>query len=701
MREIDVDTVQLIDGEKKIIRIREPVYEIKELPYLGKLLNCSESKKNKIRYLNIPCAFDIEATNIYYKDSDGEIITDKRPFAYMYHWQFCLDDCVCFGRTWEEFQHLLWMLEHNMNLSSERRLVIYVHNLPYEWTFMRKFIDYSEGFFKDEGKPLKIVTTGGIEFRCSYALSNMALIKFCENEEGVTHYKLEDTYDYNKIRTQVTELTNDEQAYCYNDVRGLCECIASRLKDHSIANIPLTATGYVRRDLRESVRGDKKYRENWKNNALDANLYKLNRLAFRGGNTHANLDHSDQIIYDADGKDIASSYIASEIMDENYPVTAFHPIKVSTFLNMDMSDKALLIEIGFKNLRYKGGCGIPYIAFAKCTTYSPDHIFDNGRILYAEYATMVITNIDLEIIKLDYSYDDVKIGRIYSAMAGSLDDKIKECVMGYFRGKTLLKGDDDHLYEYNKKKANLNSNYGCMVMRIDQNEVKYNPTTDKYDFIEKPLDDILAEFYKSRNNFLSYQHGVWITANSRMRLQRMLWKVGKDVIYCDTDSIKYIGDHEKDFQEENEKIIQSAIAHEAYAPDKDGEIHYMGVWEDDGHYERFKTLGAKKYIYEEINKKGVKEIHSTIAGVNKKKGAEYFTKKGIEAFKIGEKILNSGHLTAFYNDDDPHYITIDHCKMLTASNVALVDNSYTIGVTTEYADLLLKVLDNQCEIEYI
>lgn len=704
MREIDVDvyTGKTDDEGNKIFgKQKEKIYEIKELPYLGKLLKCKESKKGKIRYLEIPCAFDIEATNIYKRDSNGDIITDPRPFAFMYQWQFCLDDCVCFGRTWEEFMELMRALERNMNLSLNVRLVVYIHNFTYEWSFIRKFIDYSEGFFKDEGKPLKVVTTGGIEFRDSYALSNMALIKFCENERNVIHYKLVDTYDYEKIRTAFTPLTMEEEAYCYNDVRGLCECIRSRMMDNTLARIPLTSTGYVRRDLRESVRGNKKYRENFKNNALDIITYPLCRSAFRGGDTHANLDHTNQIIYDVTSMDITSSYPSSMLLNDNYPVTAFHPIKLSTFLNLDMSERALLIEIAFFELKYVGDCGIPYIAHAKCIAYSSDHVFDNGRILYAKSCSMIITNVDLEIIKKEYTAEDVRIGRIYSAMAGSLDENIKKVVLSYYEQKTLLKSDNSKIYEYNKMKNSLNSTYGCMVMRIDQTEVTYNPTDDTYFTNEKPLEDILGEFYKSRNNFLSYQHGLWITANSRMRLRKMLWKVGKDVCYCDTDSIKYIGDHKADFDNENNNIIKEAIAKGAYAYDAKGNIKYMGVWDFDGFYTRFCTLGAKKYIYEAKNDDGKLELHTTIAGVNKKKGQKFFTENGMESFKIGTKIVNSGHLTAFYNDDDIHYITIDHCKMLTASNVALVDNSYKIGVTNEYLDLLEKALDNQCDLDYI
>ena len=199
MRQIHVETTEGI--------VLENIYTIEELPMLGKLLSCKDSKKRGVNYLNIPCAFDIETTNIYKKDSEGNILKEPRPYAFMYQWQFCLDDCVCFGRTWEEFRTLIDQLEKRMNLSLSNRLVIYVHNLPFEWAFMRMFLNYEEGFFREEKKPLKIVTKEGIEFRCSYALSNMSLNKFCENESEVTHYKLVDTYDYSKIRTPKTPLS--------------------------------------------------------------------------------------------------------------------------------------------------------------------------------------------------------------------------------------------------------------------------------------------------------------------------------------------------------------------------------------------------------------------------------------------------------------------------------------------------------------
>ena len=236
-------------------------------------------------------------------------------------------------------------------------------------------------------------------------------------------------------------------------------------------------------------------------------------------------------------------------------------------------------------------------------------------------------------------------------------------------------------------------------------QIRYDDSTHEYITTENDLDETLSKFYKNRNNFLSYQHGLWITAGSRLRLRKMLQKVGEDVIYCDTDSIKFINDkHEAEFEEMNNIIIQEALKAGAYAETAEGEIKYMGVWDDETitktgekHlYEDFRVLGAKKYVYRQGDK-----ITSTIAGVNKKAGAKFFKENGIEAFEINTKIENSGHLTDYYNDQNIHVITVNGDTFLTASNVALVDNTYTIGVTGEYEDLILKALDNRSDLEYI
>ena len=683
--------VECIDGYHN-----ETVYDIRELSLLRHNLECKESKKRGITYLEIPCAFDIETTNIYKKTPEGDIDLSVRPFSFMYHWQFCINDEVCFGRTWQEFRTLLDNLITRMDLDNNRRLVIWCHQLRFEFQHFKRFVKVIDGFYKEGNLPLKVVIDGGIEFRDSYILSNMKLEKFCENERDVIHYKLSgDDYDYNKIRTPETPLTEYEKAYCYNDVRGLVECIKSKMRDDTLAKMPMTSTGYVRRDARNAVKKNPKNRAIFTASALDADMYQRCRQAFRGGNTHANVRMANQLLTDVSSYDIQSSYPAC-MMINRFPISPFFKIKTSTFFNRDTSEYALLIQVRFTNLRYKGKCGIPYIPLAKCVAITSDRVNDNGRVLYAGIAEMVITDIDLDIIKREYIYDDFYVNEVYAARYGMLSDEYKSVIMDYFTQKTALKHVTGKEYEYNRAKNKLNALYGMMVQRIDHESVTY----DGHDFISdtKPLEEQIAKYYKSYNSFLSYQHGVWVTCHARARLQEMLEIVGAsgDVCYCDTDSIKCLGDHKSDFDRMNEKLIKEAKDAGAYAADADGVIQYMGIWDDEGCYDQFKTLGAKSYVY----KKG-DEIVSTISGVDKKAGAAFFSKYGLDAFKDGTVIKDSGHLTAFYNDDDIHEIEIDGVKIETASNVAIVNNTYTIGQTDEYLTLIEKALENTEEIYYI
>ena len=684
--------VECIDGFRK-----EKVYTIRELSLLKHNMECKESKKRGIKYLEIPCAFDIETTNIYKRDANGNIDPDFRPYSFMYHWQFCINDEVCFGRTWKEFQQLIDALITRMDLDNNRRVVIWCHNLNFEFQHFRRFVKIIDGFYKEDRIPLKVVVDGGVEFRDSYILSNMNLQKFCQNEPDVIHYKLSgDDYDYSKIRTPSTPMTDYELQYCYNDVRGLAECIASRMKEDTLAGMPMTSTGYVRRDARIEVKKNKKNRAIFTAAALTPDLYRMCRQAFRGGDTHANLRMSDQMLYDVDSFDIQSSYPAC-MMINRFPISPFFKIKTSTYFNHDTSEYALMLHIRFTDIKYKGACGIPYIPFAKCLGITSDRVIDNGRVLYAGIVEMVITDIDLDIIKKEYVFSDFYIREIYASRYGMLSDEYKSVIMKYFEGKTALKGDPEKAYEYMKSKNRLNALYGMMCQRIDHDSTIY----DGHDFVTTTvsLEEQIEKYYKSYNSFLSYQHGVWVTCHARKRLRDMLTVIGRDVAYCDTDSIKCINDHLEDFEAKNKQLEKEAAEAGAYAADPDGVIHYMGTWEHETNkekYSEFKTLGSKKYVYRQGD-----HVVSTIAGVNKKTGSKFFSDHGLDIFRNGTRIKDSGHLTAFYNDDEIHYIEVEGEKIETASNVALVDNTYTIGVTDEYLDLLEKALANEDEMYYI
>ena len=194
-------------------------------------------------FYNIPCSFDIETSSFY----DGD---EKR--AIMYEWTFGICDQVTCGRTWDEFKVLMQAISVILKLSQKRRLICYVHNLPYEFQFIRKRLEWSKVFLLDDLKPVYAISTLGIEFRCSLKLSNKSLANTAKDLMHHNVEKMVGDLDYSLIRTPLTPLSEKEWKYCENDVRVVLAYIAEKIEqDGNITKIPLTNTGYVRRYCRE------------------------------------------------------------------------------------------------------------------------------------------------------------------------------------------------------------------------------------------------------------------------------------------------------------------------------------------------------------------------------------------------------------------------------------------------------------------
>ena len=101
-------------------------------------------RDNSRIYKNLYCAFDIEVTNDY----------DIKN-AYMYIWQFQIEDFTVVGRTWEEW--ILFLQRIKNELKEDEYLMIYVHNLSYEFSFIRGIYDFKneEVFAIEPRKVLK------------------------------------------------------------------------------------------------------------------------------------------------------------------------------------------------------------------------------------------------------------------------------------------------------------------------------------------------------------------------------------------------------------------------------------------------------------------------------------------------------------------------------------------------------------------
>lgn len=673
----------------------EKVYNCNDFPINELLRGCRFVHKRYDTYVNIPCAFDIETTSV---KSDS-------PYGFMYHWQFCMGDTVCFGRTWEEFQTFIKRLDNSLAFNPNCKYVVYVHNLAFEFQFMQNFIHITSLFAREKKKPLVVRTCEHIEYRCSYTLSNMSLSNFCKNSKGCIYWKKDgDLYDYEKFRIPNTVMTPLEEEYCYCDVRGLCECIYAMMEDDTLASIPMTSTGYVRREFRDAMKENPNNRKTFERLRLTADQYVLCKLAFRGGNTSSNTLYVDELLNDVDSFDIQSSYPAAMLMDK-FPMTKFMKVTINTRekFNRYIKDKACLFRVIVEDVQVKNLFTIPYIARAKCVKITGGR-YGNGRVLSAKRIEMVVTDVDWKIIESHYNMGDMVVPEMYIADYGYLPLDFRKKLLSYFIGKCELKeklaeleyagldeSDEykDTAYLYAKFKNRINAAYGMMVTDIASPEIIF----DNGDWESCDIDyrTALDGYYKSYNSFLSYQHGVWVTANARKRLQDMLDVVGRDCVYIDTDSIKCVGDYREEFARANQ---------EHYKKMKDvglniivtikGHTYYIGDWEFEGTYKTFKTMGSKKYIVE--TQKG--DIKLTLAGVNKSKGSRWFAEHGgCSAFKKGVVLKSKvcGRTTAYYNTEPIHKLKFGDYEFTSGSNLAIIPTTYELGVTDEYEELIKEI----------
>lgn len=662
------------------------IYTYQNFPYI--YINETECQKrrkgnqgrrdNHKKYKDLTCAFDIETTN-----------DDESQQAFMYIWQCQIDDYTIIGRTWDDF--LRFLARIIAELKENEYIIFWVHNLSFEFQWLRGIYDFTsdEVFAVDSRKVLRCEMFDHLEFRCSYLQTNMSLAEFT-NKMGVANKKLSgEEFNYSKARYPWTELSEQEIQYCINDVKGLVQAMQKQcqMDGDNWYSIPYTATGYPRRDLKAAMR-----HYNWeklKDQLPDYEQFCMLRSAFRGGDTHCNRYYSGLLVHDVKSYDRASSYPDVQVNCE-FPMGPW--IRET---NVDLEwvlrriyrhKRAVLMTVALFDVALQDPMwGSPYLAKAKCQNVIGAEI-DNGRILCADYLETTITDIDLKIIMEEYTFSHFDVKVCYHARYGKLPLPFRRVVLDYFHRKTALKGVEGQEIYYSKEKAKLNALYGCTVM---------SPCRPSYlfedDFIIKDEDEREMLDHANRHAFLNYAWGCWTTAHARYELFRAVKLIhdtpGADFIYCDTDSVKYVGD--VDFTRLNDSLKRRSIQNGAMAIDAKGKKHYLGVWEDDtkdGSYRSFRSWGAKKYAYEDTDK----TLHVTVAGVNKKNGAaELSAKGGITAFHPGLVFRTAGGQESIYNDHPPmDHIIREGKPVQIISNVYLHDSMYSLGITGDYMRIL-------------
>lgn len=690
-------------------------FTLEKLPQIKTVAQFENHSKSVVYYYNIECGFDIETSST---------MLNNQKFAFMYEWTFGIKDknFICYGRTWEQFIELCEKLQQHFDLDENNRLIIYVHNLSYEFQFMRKYFDWVNVFAVDDRKPIKALTTYGIEFRDSYILSGYSLSKLAENLVSHKIKKLVGDLDYKLVRTYATELTENELAYCNNDVEIILYYINEQIEQYGdITKIPLTNTGRVRKFVRDNCLhynktnhkkegiGGKigRYRELMNECLLNPVQYQMLKRCFMGGFTHASMQHVCKLHKNVSSIDFTSSY-PYVMLSEKFPMSKPTKIDVRTVDFWELvndENVGLMFDCKIEGLHAKNTYE-SYLSESKCFDIV-NAIVNNGRIFECDELKTTITDIDLRIIKQCYNYDKISVTNCYQFYMQYLPKQVLLSILDLYGAKTTLKGVSGKEVEYLLKKGMLNSVYGMCVTDIVRGEITYNDKWDKTEITTDLINEQIDKYNTSKNRFLYYPWGVWVTAYARKNLWTGILNIGKDYIYSDTDSIKFLN-YEKhvDFIEWYNKDVERKLKKMCEFRKIDFELckpktikgieKLIGVWDYEGCYTRFKTLGAKRYMYEENGK-----IHITIAGLSKQNGLKYMLKKcngdNTKVFDMFNDDLYippeyTGKNTHTYIDDEMSGKVTDYkgktVYIKSLSSIHLSDCDFTLSISKQYNTFL-------------
>ena len=676
----------------------------------------------KITYYNMACGFDIETSSFY----ENLIMIPENKRAIMYAWKFGIEDKSVIGRTWEELVILIHSITDILELSLEKRLICYVHNLGYDFQFFRPYFEFDRVFALDQREPLQAITEDGIEFRCSYKLSGYSLDTVAKHLTRHKLQKMVGDLDYKKVRSPKTPLTKKEEIYLERDVDIIIAYIREEIEDHKndITKIPLTKTGKVRNYCRNAClhsfkthnRHDPKYYQYHRlmNRLTISSVleYQMLRQVFTGGFTHGNHEHIGEICYNVASYDEASAYpymMISQLFpmskgelihlkdkaDFLHQLEYYHAVFTATFYDIN------------ETFTYEH-----YISVSKCIE-KEEFVQDNGRLVKAKKITILLTNLDYEIIAKTYKWSKMTIRNFRRYKRGLLPKDLINAILDLYATKTTLKGVEDKVIEYQNSKENLNGCYGMTVTDICRDEIIYieyfeDENNEAWTSEVPDYEKMIKKYNEDKKRFLYYPWGIFVTAWARFFLWKAILYLKEDYRYSDTDSVKFVNyeKHKAYFENYNRKLsirLQKVmrlldIPFEKCAPKTiQGTTKHIGFFEFEGLYKRFKYLGAKRYLYEDQSG----ELHLTVSGVNKFVCVPYLLKTykdntGVfNAFNDGLIIPKgyTGKQIHTYIDYETKGIVRDYLgeeyEYHELSGIHMEDTEYSLSMSEEFLRYLL------------
>lgn len=563
----------------------------------------------------------IDDNNMIYDNKLIHILGDKyeRPtHAWVYHVQMMINGFYITFRYIDKAADFLRELTYMMQ-DNPAKLIIWIANLNFEWSFLKAYLSdiVTDYFAKSPTKPLYITLNDRIVLRECIGLFGNSLADIAEHYTSTK--KAIGDLNYNLIRTPLTQITETEQGYMYNDVKILAELSFVAL-DTYVKNrkkIPLTSTGILRQETRELLKNRLYYiyKDNYKlipfhdDDDLKKDAFNLfiqwRKYLYQGGYCHSNASLVGQLLSNCIYADITSAY-PYQMLTKRFPAGEIIHTPQDQIRDIIHSHKHYIVKICFPSICAKSSHTL--ISYNKIlnisTTY--DTVFDNGR-LYRGCNVMIWANeIDLKNISLMYNGKYQILDCWHFTKSHKIDKSIRDLISKYYIDKKVLKANHK---PYHEQKVKVNSFYGFFATKIYDETVKM--IDGDFNFTKNTDFDSSDAFrHMMLNPYIAY----WITSYTRSMLINYISKYPDIIAQYDTDSLIFSASVNisqadmllADIQADNAKTINN---------NRDmlnnNDLLDLGVWDID-HIDKLKCMGAKRYIYT----KGDKTI-CTIAGLPK------------------------------------------------------------------------------------
>lgn len=418
-----------------------------------------------------------------------------------------------------------------------------------------------------------------------------------------------------------------------------------REKYNALYNIPVSQAGEVRRECRKKIT-DKAWLEQTKETIKSYNLKTYRDLVacFMGGTLGVNESYKDLLLHDVYSDDLGSAY-PGVMATRKFPVS---PWEKSEY-DKD-PDYKYYMKVMFKNVNGKGL--INFYPYKKCDN-GLNQVESGIALKSADEVILTMTDVDFEIFKATYTYDECEIIECYRSKAAYLPKQLVRLILKYYGEKTTLKG-TEQVSKYRQAKVYNNCFYGVAVTKTITDDIAF----EKGEWVKKEI-QTEEDFNKKRDElletkqFLSYQIGVWVTAYVRAIMWSIIPEIDQYVVYFDTDCIKHLN------KTDIFKRVNDALMHDI----KEAAVNFgfdtikfcpcdkpIGCFEEEAISYDFKALDVKRYA-----KRTDKGVEAFISGMPK----DHIKLESVKDFNKNMywSEEESGRYTIYYNEKDNYNVS--------------------------------------------